>query len=54
MSRYLITFEASPAAVPAIVRVRKLLKFASRALGLRCVRLVEENPSIQRISKKRP
>jgi hypothetical protein len=34
---YRITLEAEPSAVPAYVRLRRFLKAALRAYGLRCV-----------------
>jgi hypothetical protein len=40
--QFQITLEAKPSAVPAIVRIRKLLKIASRVLGLRCVEIREK------------
>jgi hypothetical protein len=37
--RFVLTFEAAPADVPACVRIRRLLKHAGRVLRLRCVRV---------------
>lgn len=39
MSRYVVTFEAQDHAVPAMNRLRKLLKIALRSFGLRCLSL---------------
>ena len=42
MTRYVITLEPMPGDVPEVVRLRRLLKIAGRALGLRCVAVVQE------------
>jgi len=39
--RFIITLEAKPSTVPAIIRLRKLLKIAWRGLGLKCVKIKE-------------
>jgi hypothetical protein len=39
--RFVLTFEAAPADVPACVRIRRLLKHAGRVLQLRCVGVAE-------------
>jgi hypothetical protein len=36
-----VEFRAQPSEVPAIVRIRRLLKYAGRVLGLVCVDLAE-------------
>jgi len=38
--RFLLTLEALPSDVPSSNRLRRLLKYALRGLGLKCVRLV--------------
>ena len=43
VTEFTIQFKAAPSRIPAIARLRRLLKFAGRACGLRCIR-VEENP----------
>ena len=35
--RFQVTFEANRASVPATARLRRLLKYALRSCGLRCV-----------------
>lgn len=41
--RITITLEASKDGPPLAIRMRKLLKFALRSLGLRCVACISEN-----------
>jgi hypothetical protein len=36
---WVLTFQAQPGDIPAEHRIRRLLKFAWRGLGLRCVRV---------------
>jgi hypothetical protein len=54
---YHITVKADPAGpladVPVILRVRKLLKYALRALGLRCVDIYAETVQPQRTGCRR-
>jgi hypothetical protein len=42
--RYLLTVEAQPGPVPAPVRLRRMLKYALRVCGLRCLS-AEEMPT---------
>lgn len=42
-----LTFEAMPSSIPAVVRYRRLLKLALRALDLRCV-AINSSPSSDR------
>ena len=42
-ARYTITFEASNSTVPAIIRLRRLLKLALRAFGFRCIEVKQED-----------
>ncbi len=37
--RFTITVESMPSSIPAIARLRRLLKFALRSCGLRCVQI---------------
>lgn len=39
--RYHLTLEAQPEAVPAVIRLRRLLKVALRGFGLKCVAVAE-------------
>jgi hypothetical protein len=39
--RYELVLRAEPWSVPAIIRLRRLLKLALRSFGLRCVELKE-------------
>ena len=41
---YQLDFEALPDPVPAVLRLRRLLKYALRAAGFRCVRHAELKP----------
>jgi len=41
--RFVLTLESLPEKVPSEVRLRRLLKLALRAFGLRCVRVEPEN-----------
>ncbi len=36
---FIVTFEAGPDPRPAVTRLRQLLKFAGRAMRLRCVKV---------------
>lgn len=39
---YVIEFRPQPSAVPAPLRIRRLLKYALRSLGLKCISLQEK------------
>ena len=36
-----ITFRVNPGRVPAVARLRRLLKYAGRVCGMRCTRIFE-------------
>jgi hypothetical protein len=42
--RYQLTLEALPDSAPAVIRLRRFLKAALRAYGLRCTSAVELHP----------
>lgn len=42
--RFSLTLEATSSTVPAVTRLRRLLKLAIRVFGLRCIRCTQEQP----------
>jgi hypothetical protein len=50
--QWTVTFQAAPDSVPAIVRLRRLLKFAWRVLRLRVVTLEGERTSAAGLARR--
>jgi hypothetical protein len=51
---YRLEFRPKKSPVPAVVRIRRLLKYAGRVLGLTCIDLAEVPPAALQAPAKNP
>ena len=46
--RFVITLELLPSTVPTPIRLKRLLKYALRCLGLKCTRIVPATDGVEK------